>query len=717
MFILAFLAVATSAQFIKAPVYNQTIKSTLNPAITVQYNSPGSDTCATAFDAQKQYSGYIQLPPYTLAPIQQNYSINTFFWFVEARTNASTAPLTIWLNGGPGASSMFGFFQETGPCTVVEGQNGTYDTLPNLYGWDRSSNIIFIDQPAQVGLSYDTATNGSLDLMTADITYPPTSPPDGQPAYTFLNGTFSSGQSYATANTTRIAAQATWHFLQTWLAAFPQYNPGVRPENDSVVDPTGVHLFAESYGGQYGPVFASFFQQQNAARANGTLSPNTLEISLQSLGILNGLVDTLIQAYYSPLFAYNNTYGVKAVSELDQLNALQDYSAQCLPAINDCRAAIATTDPDADGDVAVTDAKCQQASLTCNAFQQTFQESGLDPYDIRFQVPSDASSAAYVEYLNTARVQVAIGAGVNYTDSNPLIQDVFLSTGDFVRGDAINDLAGLLRAGVKVALIYGDADWVCNWLGGEAVSLALAGLLPDHPANASTVLNASSAPLPSPSVAVPPTSHNPSGLAGSYAAQFPRAGYADIVVNSTYVGGAVRQFGNLSFSRVYDSGHFVPYYQPETAFTLFTRIILGTDLSTGAAITNMSSFSSSGPLNATKTQSAPSQDDTPDPVCWIRDIPNTCPSSAVASMSKNQGIVIAGVWYANKADYTPPTSTAIMDSVARPMTSGSMGGATGATGVYTATATPSPTGGAGCMRPEYAFVAAAAGVVVSGLLA
>lgn len=47
-----------------------------------------------------RYSGYITLPAFTLAPIQQNYSINTFFWFIEARASPETAPLTIWLNGG-----------------------------------------------------------------------------------------------------------------------------------------------------------------------------------------------------------------------------------------------------------------------------------------------------------------------------------------------------------------------------------------------------------------------------------------------------------------------------------------------------------------------------------------------------------------------------------------------------------------------------------------
>src|SRR5579862_5958212 len=62
-----------------------TAKSPINPNITIVYKSPPPGTCTTVFPEQLQYTGHVHLPPYTLAPIQQNYSINTFFWFIEAR--------------------------------------------------------------------------------------------------------------------------------------------------------------------------------------------------------------------------------------------------------------------------------------------------------------------------------------------------------------------------------------------------------------------------------------------------------------------------------------------------------------------------------------------------------------------------------------------------------------------------------------------------------
>jgi hypothetical protein len=133
---LAFTVVAR-AQFIARHTANlTTITSPLNPNITISYKIPDNGTCTTAFDTQKQYTGWVNVPG--------NYATNLFFWFVEARQQP--ANLTIWLNGGPGASSLFGFFTETGPCEIVEKGLGQYETVVREWGWDRASNLLFIDQ-------------------------------------------------------------------------------------------------------------------------------------------------------------------------------------------------------------------------------------------------------------------------------------------------------------------------------------------------------------------------------------------------------------------------------------------------------------------------------------------------------------------------------------------------------------------------------------------
>ncbi|KAI4789895.1 alpha/beta-hydrolase, partial [Aureobasidium sp. EXF-8845] len=517
--------------------------------------TPPAGTCTTAFSTQKQFTGYIGLPPFTLQPIQQNYSINTFFWFTEARQNPETAPLTIWINGGPGSSSLIGMFAENGPCEVIQMPDGSYGTKARMWGWDRSSNILFIDQPAQVrtlsinvvvwnvchsarnvctfseceindleknadycqvGLSYDTLTNMTHDLFE-DKYYPIDGgnniPSTGEdtPPYAFMNGTFGSGDPLSTSNTTDISARAAWHFLQSFLSAFPQYNPGVQP-NSSNISTTGINLFAESYGGTYGPTFANYFEEQNQKRENGTIPKNsTLEIKLASLGIVNGLIDSLIQDYYYATFAYNNTYGIQTISQTDELNLIEQYNNDCSKQTNICRSIANASDPEGEGDNSQVNMACQTAVYDCNSLMSPFQNSNLSVYDIRVDNPSPDPPNAYLEYLNTASVQKAIGARVNYTTSSNAVFNAFIRTGDSIRGGQIQDIANLLRAGVRVSLMYGDADYICNWKGGEAASFAVAAALSDFPSNNSN---------------------------RSYLSGWNRAGYADIVVNTTYVGGA-----------------------------------------------------------------------------------------------------------------------------------------------------------------------------------
>jgi hypothetical protein len=283
------------------------------------------------------------------------------------------------------------------------------------------------------------------------------------PAYAYMNGTFSSGDPLSTSNTTDISARAAWHFLQSFLSAFPQYNPGVQP-NSSNVSTTGINLFAESYGGTYGPTFANYFEEQNTKRENGTIPKNsTLEIKLASLGIVNGLIDSLIQDYYYATFAYNNTFGIQTISQTDELNLIEQYNNECSKETIQCRAIANGTDPEGGGDSPQANMACQTAVYDCNSLMGPFEKSNLSVYDIRVENPSPDPPNAYLEYLNTASVQKAIGARVNYTTSSNAVFNAFIRTGDSMRGGQIQDIANLLRAGVRVSLMYGDADYIVSF--------------------------------------------------------------------------------------------------------------------------------------------------------------------------------------------------------------------------------------------------------------
>ena len=107
----------------------------------------------------RQYSGYLN------ASNGRNY----FYWFVESQNSPIKDPLILWLNGGPGCSSLFGLLGENGPFRV--NKNGK--TLnENHNSWNTIANVLYLESPAGVGFSYDENNdyqNG--DNRTADDNY------------------------------------------------------------------------------------------------------------------------------------------------------------------------------------------------------------------------------------------------------------------------------------------------------------------------------------------------------------------------------------------------------------------------------------------------------------------------------------------------------------------------------------------------------------------
>lgn len=189
--------------------------------------------------------------------------------------------------------------------------------------------------------------------------------------------------------------------------------------------------------------------------------------------------------------------------------------------------------------------------------------SGRGTYDIRHPAKDPTPPSYYLNYLANDTVLNALGVDVNYTQSNGEIYYAFQQTGDFVWPNFLADLEDILTRPVRVALIYGDADYICNWFGGEAVSLA---------------------------------------AKYAHSKQFAAAGYAPFLVDGVEYG-QTREYGNFSFSRVYEAGHEVPYYQPVASLQLFNRTLNGWELSKGEKKLTAGS-GTKGPTKASHTESS-----------------------------------------------------------------------------------------------------------------
>lgn len=100
----------------------------------------------------KQYSGYFA--------VGENKDRFMHYWFCESQGDPSTDPVVMWMNGGPGASSLMGFFTENGPFSLsnlslnASDPTGVPTLLYNPNSWNLVSSMLFIESPAGVGFSY-----------------------------------------------------------------------------------------------------------------------------------------------------------------------------------------------------------------------------------------------------------------------------------------------------------------------------------------------------------------------------------------------------------------------------------------------------------------------------------------------------------------------------------------------------------------------------------
>lgn len=281
-------------------------------------------------------------------------------------------------------------------------------------------------------------------------------------------------------------------------------------------------------GGHYGPIFNEYFEQQNAKNITGAHP-----ISLQGVLIGNGWYDPVVQyqAYYNFTVFPGNTY------DYDPFNqTIKDLMYNNLYGPGNCY------DQSVDCNTRGINEICSAADNFCFNEVENLYDIYLnrDEYDVRFLMPDPFPPEFYVDYLNTPEVQEAIGAFVNYTEFTTAVGNAFGSTGDDDREiGTVEAVSKLLSQDITVIMYFGDADYNCNWLGGQVVA---------HHVNASG---------------------------------FEEAGFVNISTSDGVVHGQVKQSAKFAFVRIYESGHEVPFYQPVVAFEMFERAISGLDIATG----------------------------------------------------------------------------------------------------------------------------------------
>ena len=334
-------------------------------------------------------------------------------WFImfESRSDPSKDPLVLWLNGGPGCSSSTGMLFELGPCWVSQqGEDTTY----NEHSWNSQANLLFLDQPLQVGYSYSDS------------------------------GEF--------VDTSDKSAEDVYAFLQLFFARFPKYAD------------LPFTVAAESYGGHYAPHIGAEIHRRNKELTN--LPDNYLAtakpIRLDSLMIGNGLTDPPVQFPSVVEYACSpeNKYHLFD-RESETCKTLEAKSEVCTKLMNLCEKMDSRL-------------SCVPAALYCwGSLYGPAQDTGVNLYDVRRKCDHEKDGdLCYPEMehietlLNKPRIKKMLGvpATVDFQSCNMQVNARFMMQGDSMQNSATL-LAPLLADGIRVLAYAGEADFMCNAIG------------------------------------------------------------------------------------------------------------------------------------------------------------------------------------------------------------------------------------------------------------
>ena len=425
-----------------------------------------------------------------------------------------------WVFAGTPSQGYLGAIHDPGLCDTVKQYAGYYNinsaTQKQYFFWAFESrqptNKTILWMTGGPGCSSELALfveNGpcSLDQSGTQTTTNPWSWNTNanliyidQPAGTGFSTSTRSGWDHNEAE----VAEDMYHFLQALFADHPLWAQG------------DFYIFGESYAGHYVPATAHRVWQGNRDREG-------LALPLRGVAVGNGLTDPEIQYAYYPQMAYN--YSIAKVGKpcvsLEAYKAMVAALPKCLALIHGCQ---------------TRTMECALAQGVCNeAMLGAFQLSGLNTYDIRIpcKVPGLCYDFSQVKtFLDSPTVQQRLGVSMPWASCNFDVNRKFAS--DWMkRYEQL--LPDLLGAGIPVLIYAGDVDFICNWLGNKAWTLAL-----DWP-----------------------------GKQAFYAAQ-------DLpwkVAGKT--AGELRSAGGFHFLRVYDAGHMVPMDQPQAALQMVQEFISG----------------------------------------------------------------------------------------------------------------------------------------------
>ncbi|ETS76439.1 hypothetical protein PFICI_11826 [Pestalotiopsis fici W106-1] len=341
---------------------------------------------------------------------------HTFFWFHEARAGIENAPLLLWVQGGPGGSALAGMFLEHGPCLMDTNDSTAF----NPHAWTEAFNVVYVDQPVGVGLSY---VDGNDEAF-----YP---------------------------NRTEESTLHLLSFLNLFYEAFPK------------LQLQDLHISGESYAGRFIPLFGA-----EILKFNEWVPDDGHRIPLRSLMIGNGWTSPkdVLPAWYDVACYDYRGYP----PHLDE--SVCEY---LLPLVDKCRTALKTCAATRDTDMCVS-----TNSICKDQFADVVENNTTrSAFDRRLRNCNDGETCfgkmpPLINYLNSPKVHKSLelqtqtgGLKSSWSLLDVPTANRYMAAGDY-HFPSVLELENILNyrpssteRPVDVLYYVGVADIVCSPLG------------------------------------------------------------------------------------------------------------------------------------------------------------------------------------------------------------------------------------------------------------
>ena len=480
-----------------------------------------------------------------------------FYWFFapdltgQPDLQDKEIPLIIWLNGGPGCSSMDGLWLETGPFRLTQTPDDDWRIDISEHSWHKApAYVLFVDQPVGTGLSFTTSgkyvTND--DDINADFYY-------------FLN-----------------------QFLNLHSVKFLAQEGEVEKDKRNIFR-RPLYFAGESYAGHYIPLMMSYILEQNLNEAN-------TDIRLSGAAIGNGWIDP-----YHQFAIHQAAYGHGIVDQ-EQVNALDEKELACQKSYvrgeeppDVCYELLDDVIDNSSGDdapyyvsqydVRVWDKENGKRTEYPDGYK--IVESYLGGHSVPHGKPEIGVS--FQDVLAAIHASPSKEAGQRYRECNSADRDL-PELDDGVTQEIVELLDD---AGLNLLFYNGVYDLVCNHVGNEKAL--------DH-------------------------------LKWEHQSEFLLAeGYAWASSDGN-IAGYIKEYKNLLFLKVLNTGHMVPWDQPLASFDMIKTFLF-----------NKKGSSFKTYKQGITPKAAP--EDSPCPLCPSGSPEDTCPACAECS---------SDVLYSNQAN-------------------------------------------------------------------